>query len=257
MYKSIIFIFILLTILTPTSAQKLGNEIQLKINDISKSTSNQEVSLVGESWPLVPSSTNKIFGINLELILIMNTTNISYVFSIGYGRLSVRDSLKTFRDIRKLNSYSLYNQEEAKVSFGILKRIKLEKKRLEFLVSSRLFSIYDFNRKSSFNSTLLTLENDFIASSSRVVDSTSEFDLGIEFNLDIIYRISKKIGVGLSISNLYYFRFINGTTNDKSILLNERMEIEDERFIKRMENDISFFDNVNFALVFSYVLNNE
>ena len=254
MFKLFFTFFIIIFSLFSCRAQKSPSEVRLKIDDISLTSSAEEVTIENEVWPIVPNASNRVFGVNLELLFIKYSPRLSYVFSIGYGRISFNGSTKTFRDIRKLNSFNTLKREEFKISTGLIKKVGFLESRLEFLVSAKIFGIYYFNRNNKFISTLLNLEDEFIASSSLNIDSISELDLGVELNLDIVYKISKKFGLGLSISNLYFLRISNGITKEYSVLLDENMKIENERLINRKEDRTSFFDSVNFALVFSYKL---
>jgi len=121
--------------------------------------------------------------------------------------------------------------------------------------SIRLFTTYYFNRENTFKTNVSNFDDLLISESIQKISSAPELDIGIDLNLNFIYLLSRKFGLGISISNIYYFRLYNGTTHNKSIRLNEKREVEQELYIQHDEKRVSFFDNTNFSLILSYKFN--
>ena len=223
-----------------------------KLGNISVSEKEEIIKPLIDTLIFNPRATNKLLAIGTEILFVKKSNRFSYVFTVGYGQLNIKDSSNTYRDTIKIFSSNIINRKEFKIGAGMLQENSLKNSPLSFLTSAKIFSINYFDRRNISVTKFSTFNNELLLSGKRDLISPSEIDLGVELGLSAIYLVRKKVSIGIEISHSFFFTFRNGDSVDKTNILDTRTQTETERTINRKERQTSFNDRTNFSLIFSY-----
>ena len=248
---SVLFSAFLLLSFSGLSAQKNG--IVFRASHFFTLEAEETVETVGVELPTAPTEYDKTKNIRVDISYLRKLRKSKWFVRFGYDKVTSVGEQTTV----SLDAYSnLQNQrkiEAFRIGAGFYHPIIISDDNKAFINFS-IGSGFGYQYLNSYNYTneLHDGQGAFLGSAESRLKFANSWSVDLDFGVSFYYYFFKRIGLGIEANLILYYNRMNGTTNRRITIFDEKNEIKDEVVTKHQEKKTIIGKTNPFSISIAY-----